>query len=170
VTHYSDIRTRVFTGFYCPGGPDGDYLVCKRGFYCPTPAEQYPCPAGTYCPSGTLQPYGKSRRLQNSWGYALDILIIVWLRLPRLTTSDCMPLSTCPEKAWQQRWFLLLLLLAGASVCAYIAYRRYAEQRASSSLKASTQLPAVEQHTADAHNSDETEKSRLKSNACACST
>ena len=33
--------------------PDGGSVVCSAGFYCPSKAEIYPCPSGTYCPSGS---------------------------------------------------------------------------------------------------------------------
>jgi len=170
-THNVYTYVRVCTGFYCPGGPRGDYFVCKRGFYCPTPAEQYPCPAGKYCPSGTLHPYGECRQRTKSSGFVCGMFpFIHWLRLRLLT--DCMPLSTCPEEAWQQRWFLLLLLLAVASVCAYIAYKRYAAHRRAlslSPLKAPTLLPGSEQHTPDTEAFDQSEKSKLKGNTFAYS-
>ena len=40
-----------------------------------------------------------------------------------------MPLSICPEKSWQQRWVLLLLLLFIASVSTYVAFKRYNAHR-----------------------------------------
>jgi len=54
---------QLHAGFYCPGGPAGEYFICKAGFYCPTPAQQIKCPSGKYCPSGSPQPYGTSSHL-----------------------------------------------------------------------------------------------------------
>ncbi len=37
-------------------GSDLAALDCPASSYCPTPAEEYVCPAGYYCQAGSLQP------------------------------------------------------------------------------------------------------------------
>jgi ABC-type multidrug transport system ATPase subunit len=47
--------TQCIDGYF---GAQGRYepVMCRKGFYCPTPLERIPCPRGYFCPSGTVTP------------------------------------------------------------------------------------------------------------------
>ena len=42
-------------GNFCPAGSHVPSGACRRGYYCPGPAQELLCEAGHYCPQGSSQ-------------------------------------------------------------------------------------------------------------------